>query len=90
MEQLGFPVILVVGNYLGSISHTLTVYETLHGRNITIASVIVSESDKPVVSVDEHLETLKNFVKEKIIYLPRIDISENKWENVPDILEAIS
>ena len=42
--DLNIPVLLVVGNYLGSISHTLTAIETLKSYNIPLQGLVVSES----------------------------------------------
>jgi dethiobiotin synthetase len=39
----GVPVLLVVGDYLGTISHTLTAVEVLKMRGVAIAAVVVSE-----------------------------------------------
>jgi dethiobiotin synthetase len=41
----GCPVILVVGDYLGTISHTLTAIEVLRARGVALAAVIVSEGE---------------------------------------------
>ncbi len=39
------PVLLVVGDYLGTISHTLTAFEVLGARGAEIAAVIVNEGE---------------------------------------------
>jgi dethiobiotin synthetase len=39
------PVILVVGDYLGAISHTLTAVEVLRARAADIAAIVVSEGE---------------------------------------------
>ncbi len=41
----GAPVVLVVGDYLGAISHTLTAVEVLRIRGAEIAAVVVSEGE---------------------------------------------
>ena len=41
----GAPVVLVVGDYLGAISHTLTAVEVLRMKGIEIAAVVVSAGD---------------------------------------------
>jgi len=41
----GCAAILVVGDYLGTISHTLTAVEVLRARRIAIAAVVVSEGE---------------------------------------------
>lgn len=61
MKALNIPVIVVVGSYLGSISHTLTAIKTLESNNISALSLVVSESDNSSVSFTETIEALKKF-----------------------------
>lgn len=77
IEQIGFKTLLVVGNYLGSISHTLTTFDCLKKRNIEVKSVIVSESENPAATLEETISTLKNFIDVPITPLPRFDSSNN-------------
>ncbi|MCI4679559.1 dethiobiotin synthase [Rhodoblastus acidophilus] len=51
----GAPVVLVVGDYLGTISHTLTAVEALRARGVKIAALVVSESGEATVSFDDTL-----------------------------------
>ena len=44
MIALGLPTVLVVGSYLGGISHALTAIETLRARGLAIEAVVVSQS----------------------------------------------
>ena len=62
MTALGFPAILVVGSYLGTLSHTLTAAAALGNRGIAIAAVIVSESEANPVPLAETTETLGRFL----------------------------
>ena len=39
------PVVLVVGDYLGTISHTLTAFEVLRARSLELAAIVVSEGE---------------------------------------------
>lgn len=43
--RLAVPVILIAGSYLGTISHTLTAVEVLKARGVSIAAVVMSESE---------------------------------------------
>ncbi len=43
MVALGLPVILVCGQYLGTISHTLTALKVLASYNIAVAAIAVSQ-----------------------------------------------
>jgi dethiobiotin synthetase len=45
IDRLGVPAILVVGSYLGTISHTLTALEVLKARQVAVAAVVMSESE---------------------------------------------
>lgn len=45
IARLGVRVILVCGSYLGTISHTLTALEVLKARGVTIAAIVMSESE---------------------------------------------
>jgi dethiobiotin synthetase len=68
MTALDFPVVLVGGSYLGSISHTLTALETARGHGLTVAGLVVSQSRDP--DAPGFLETLgevESLAKETIV-----------------------
>ena len=52
MSALRCPVLVVAGSYLGTISHTLTALHVLAQRNLDIAAIVVSESEKPGASLE--------------------------------------
>lgn len=52
------PALLVVGDYLGTISHTLTAAEVLRARKIPVAAVVVSEGLSAEVPFDLTLQNL--------------------------------
>lgn len=43
--QLGWPVIVVVRNKLGALSHALLTIESIHARGLTVAGVILNNAD---------------------------------------------
>ena len=47
IKQLGFPVVLVSKNYLGSINHTLLSYEILKAHQIPIAGIVFNGPANP-------------------------------------------
>jgi dethiobiotin synthetase len=47
IKQLGFPVVLVSKNYLGSINHTLLSYEILKAQKIPIAGIVFNGPANP-------------------------------------------
>ena len=77
-QQLQFPIILVVGSYLGTISHTLTAIDTIRSRGMTIASVVMSESNVSPVPLTETAETIARYAEDvPISIIPRgADISD--------------
>lgn len=52
IRDLSAPALLVVGSYLGSISHTLTAAAALRSAGVEIAGVVVNQS--PVEPVETH------------------------------------
>jgi dethiobiotin synthetase len=57
MADLGLPLIMVTGSYLGSMSHTLTAAAAVKQRGLRIAALVVNET--PGSPVD-HAETAQN------------------------------
>ena len=73
MAALNVPLVLVVGGYLGTISHTLTALDVLRQRNLTIATVVVSESERNPVELDDTVASIARFANDTaVIGLPRL------------------
>jgi len=73
MAALGLPVILVVGGYLGTISHTLTALDVLAKRGLRIAAIVVSEKDNDTVPLDDTVASIARFAGGvEVIGLPRL------------------
>ena len=60
MKILQIPVILVTGDYLGTISHTLCAIRALESENIKIAKIIFNQKD-PNNHNQKNWENLNNF-----------------------------
>ena len=72
MEALRFPVILVAGSYLGTISHTLTALDCMARRNIIVSALVISETGDGAVPLDETAAVLARFApKVPIVTLTR-------------------
>lgn len=67
MAALGLPVILVVGSYLGSLSHALTAVEALRAEDIDIDRIIVNETGDSNIPPTETLDTLSRFVGDVLL-----------------------
>lgn len=66
-----FAPLLVVGSYLGTISHTLTTLDVMARNGLTPRAIVVSESLSEPVSLEETVETIARFTDVKLIALPR-------------------
>ena len=66
-KSLKIPVILVVGSYLGTISHTLSALENLCNYNIRVINIIFNEGVKKNKNNDQNLELLKKSLKYKVL-----------------------
>jgi len=72
IAALQVPALLVVGSYLGALSHSLTAAAALRARGVTIAGVVVSESEVEPVPTAETAATLARFIApEQVCVLPR-------------------
>jgi dethiobiotin synthetase len=72
IAALEAPTLLVVGSYLGTLSHSLTAAMALRERGVTIAAIVVSESEQQPVPAAESAETLARFVAPvPVCVLPR-------------------
>jgi len=73
MAALQIPVLLVVGGYLGTISHTLTALDVLATRHLEIAAIVVSESERNPVELDDTVASIARFAHSTgVVGLPRL------------------
>jgi dethiobiotin synthetase len=73
MTSVRAPLLLVVGSYLGTISHTLTALHVLAQRKLDIAAIVVSESERSHVPLDETVASIQHFAGDiDVIGLPRL------------------
>jgi dethiobiotin synthetase len=62
IAALEAPALLVVGSYLGTLSHSLTAVAALRQRGLELAGIVVSESALQPVPPEETAATLERFV----------------------------
>jgi dethiobiotin synthetase len=95
MVALNWPVALVAGTYLGTISHTLTAAEALARRGLHLAGVVLCESESSPVPPAETAETLTAFLSElfensppPVLRIPRLKnpSDANAW---PDLTRLV-
>jgi dethiobiotin synthetase len=79
MAALNIPLLLVVGGYLGTISHTLTAIDVLTQRKLSIVAIVVSESERNPVELDETVASIARFSDGvEVIGLPRLPAGINQ------------
>lgn len=77
IQALRAPVILVVGSYLGTLSHTLSAAGMLQARGQTIAGVIISESINQPMKAEKTAQILERFLHPTPIQIvPRLESQE--------------
>ena len=86
IKAIEAPVILVVGSYLGSLSHSLTAIKCLISKKIKIIGIVINESENQPMSQEETASTIKNFTQSiPIIIFPKI----KKGVKAPSLLPLI-
>ena len=87
IAALGAPALLVVGSYLGTLSHTLTAAGMLRASGVEIAGIIVNESADQPVPIEETAEVVARFAPGvPIRVLHRLE----RPEDAPDLLPLLS
>jgi dethiobiotin synthetase len=71
MAALARPIMLIAGNYLGTISHTLTALEVLAGRNLEVLSVVLSERERSAPLAD-NAHAIARLAQMEIVTVPRL------------------
>lgn len=72
-QDLGLPVILVVGMRLGCINHALLTVEAILSRGLTIAGW-VANTVGPMNLIDENIQSLRQLIKAPLLgIIPQID-----------------
>ena len=85
LAATGLPPLLVVGSYLGTISHSLTALATLRARGIAPAAIVVSESASSPVPLAETAAAIGRFAGGVPIHpVPRI-AGDRPWERAADL-----
>lgn len=88
---LGFPVILVAGSYLGTLSHTLASASALAAAGLTLHAVVISESETSPVALARTEAALRRFLPQGVplMSIARLDSSAELWKYVPNLTRYI-
>ena len=66
MDALALPTILVVGSYLGTLSHTLTAIHVMQAQGITLAGLVISESNAEAMAASETRDSLRGLIPDSL------------------------
>jgi dethiobiotin synthetase len=89
IEAMNLPAILVVGSYLGTLSHTLTAFQALSIRGITVEAIVISESLESSVSLVETAESLSRFLPSEINEQTLVCITRNDVTGIAELSEKL-
>lgn len=85
---LNIPALLVVGNYLGTLSHTLTALESMRALQRPIA-VAVSDQGAGGVRLEDTVAALKKFVPADISIFPVAYQPDSQQVNVEELADWV-
>jgi dethiobiotin synthetase len=88
MQHLGWPVLLVTGAYLGTISHTLTAMDALAHRGLDVAALVVNGHQAGHVPIQDTLASLRRFLPEVPMLSVPADPSEGVFDRLVDLLQG--
>src|SRR5262245_26119939 len=91
MTALRFPLIVVAGSYLGTISHTLSAVDVLARRDLTIAAIVVSESAGSSVALDDTCTSIARFVAPiPVLALPRLEAANPEHPVFAELADVLN
>ena len=89
MVEVGAPLLLVAGSYLGTFSHTLTALHAVQDRGLKVLGIVISESLDSSVALSETQATLSRFTcGVPVIALPRLN-AQVDGQKIPSIAKEI-
>jgi len=87
VAAVGAPALLVVGGYLGTISHTLTAAKAIEGTGVPLAGVVISARGELPVPPTETAAAIARFMPGvPIATLPDLGEASDAWRGAPDLL----
>jgi len=87
--DLRIPVILVVGNYLGSVSHTLSVVKNIQFSKLNIINIIINQNNDFDLDIDDTKKLIDTSLINKIIIRKMYKESNYESEEIQLITKDI-
>jgi dethiobiotin synthetase len=69
-QRLGLPLVLVIGDRLGCINHTLLTLEAARRRGLSIAALVLSRPGSPDEASMDNLQDLSELLSDPIVAFP--------------------
>lgn len=88
MKALTIPAILVCGNYLGTISHTLSAAHMLKTSGILIHAIIINDASNGSVAISDTEKTLRHFLPD-VRHIISLSFA-SRWQDAKNMLEIVS
>lgn len=87
VKALDIPLVLVVSNYLGAISHNLTALETINAHHLHLAGMVISAAEKATVEEKEmrRLLQLKLNLPRPILWIDRLSDDIENYKTAPNL-----
>ena len=90
IAELAVPALVVTGSYLGTISHTLTTLAAIRARGVSVAGLVISESEESPVPPAETAETIAHHAGPlPIAILPRLPAGPAPRRTAPPLAQAL-
>lgn len=90
LHDLNIPAIVVVGSYVGAISHALCTIEAMQARGIKVQAVVISESANSPCSLGQTKQSIEGHMKTLVplFTVPRISSKKNipLWQQLPTLM----
>lgn len=78
--QLGLPLVLIGGSYLGAVSHILTALEVINHKGLICAAIVINETENSSVSLDDSCALARAFCGPiAILSCPRLATSSDPF-----------
>lgn len=91
MLALQYPVILVAGSYLGTLSHTLACANIIMSAGLPLHTIVISQSEYSPVSPERTKATLQRFLPPAVRFasMGKLDSSAELWSDAPELTHTM-
>ncbi|WP_417459720.1 dethiobiotin synthase [Kordiimonas sp.] len=89
IKDLGLESLLVVGSYLGTISHTIATLEAMRARGLVIRAIVISESAGDNPDLIKTANEIRQLTGLEVSTIPRLPIIPEPWTVAPDLTHLL-